>query len=138
MSWYYNNEELKEIPEGYIGFVYEITNNITNEKYIGKKHFQFRKTRQVKGKKKKSLVESDWMTYYGSSDRFNESVAEHGQENFTRKILRLCKTKGEMSYFETKEIFERDAILRDEYANTWVSCKIRKDHLKNVVPNTNT
>ena len=41
------------------------------EPMIGKKFFWSRKTRQVKGKKKKYLGESDWAKYYGSSDYDN-------------------------------------------------------------------
>jgi hypothetical protein len=135
MHWYYDEKELTTIPEGYIGFVYEITNTVTGTKYIGKKQFYFRKTRQVKGKKKRYLAESDWIDYYGSSETFKQLVEDHGKDKFVRKILRLCKTKGELSYFESKEIFLRDAILDETYANAWISCKIRSTHLKHIIKN---
>ena len=38
--WYYKNEPYDEIGE-YVGFVYQITNTLTNKKYIGKKNFYF-------------------------------------------------------------------------------------------------
>jgi len=34
--WTYQNQIVEEIPEGYIGFVYLITNLKTGQKYIGK------------------------------------------------------------------------------------------------------
>jgi hypothetical protein len=48
----------------------------------------------------------------------------------SKKILHLCKSKGWMTYLETKEILVRDCIISDEYYNVWVSAKIRRSHLK--------
>jgi hypothetical protein len=133
MTWYYEHA-LGEFEESHIGdnvgFVYCITNNITGQKYIGKKLFTKSKTKQVKGKKKKSRVSSDWMDYYGSSEVLKEEVKQNGPENYTREILHLCKTRSWMSYHETYEIFSRHALLSEHYYNGWVSCRIRKDHLK--------
>ena len=63
MQWTYQNQPVTEIPEGYIGFVYIITNKTTGQKYIGKKLAQFKRTKPpLKGKKlkRRSTVESDW------------------------------------------------------------------------------
>lgn len=132
MTWYYEHA-LGEFEESHIGdnvgFVYCITNNITGQKYIGKKLFTKSKTRQVKGKKKKSRVSSDWMDYYGSSEVLKEEIKQNGPENYTREILHLCKTRSWMSYWETAEIFARHALLSEHYYNAWCSCRIRKDHL---------
>jgi len=50
--WTYQNQIVEEIPEGYIGFVYLITNLTTGQKYIGKKLAQFKRTKPpLKGKK---------------------------------------------------------------------------------------
>ena len=54
MTWIYEKENITEIPEGAIGFVYLITNQANGMKYIGKKNFYFSKTKQVKGKDRKS------------------------------------------------------------------------------------
>lgn len=133
MTWTYEHG-LDEFDESHIGdnvgFVYCITNKTTGQKYIGKKLFTKSKTRQVKGKKKKSRVASDWIDYYGSSDILKEEVKQNGPENYTREILHLCKTRSWMSYWETHEIFTRHALLSEHYYNAWVSCRIRKDHLK--------
>jgi len=47
----------------------------------------------------------------------------------------FCKNRTECSYYETYEIFVRGCLLTPEYYNDWVTCKIRKAHLKS---NTNT
>ena len=43
MSWLYNNEPVQELAEC-VGFVYLITNKISNRRYIGKKLSHFTKT----------------------------------------------------------------------------------------------
>ena len=109
--------------------VYIITHTPTGKKYVGKKFFTKAKTRQVKGKKKRSRVASDWLTYWGSNKELQEEVKNNGEEQYTREILHLCKSRSECSYYETFEIFSRHALLSEAYYNQWVSCKIRKDHL---------
>ena len=64
-NWILEESDLLEIPEEYYGFVYRITDRTTNKQYIGKKLFYSSKTRQIKGKKKKTKVESDWKSYLG-------------------------------------------------------------------------
>ena len=130
MTWTYESKPLEDIPDGTIGFVYEIINLSNGKRYIGKKNFFFSKTKQVKGKKKKIKVESDWRTYYGSNKELQEHVALFGEGKFERIILKLCKTKGEMSYYETKAIFATDAVISEEYYNDWVMCRVRKNHVK--------
>jgi hypothetical protein len=100
MSWYYENQLIEELPEDCVGFVYLITNTITGRMYIGKKLAKFAKTtyRVVKlkngTKKKKKIrgkIDSDWRTYYGSSDELLKDIAQLGPENFRREILFYCK-----------------------------------------------
>lgn len=126
--WYYKNEPFEDISE-YIGFVYQITNLLNNKKYIGKKNFYFSKTKQVKGKKKRIKVESDWKQYYGSNKDLQKDVKELGKENFRRDILILCKSKGEFGYYEAKLQFENNVLERDDYYNSWIMCRIHKKHL---------
>ena len=116
MTWIYNDKVFTEsdIVDNY-GFVYLIVNNITGRKYIGKKFFTKASSKQVKGKRKKIRKESDWLTYYGSNKYLLEDVEKLGAENFTRKILRLCKTRSECAYWETHEIFVSCALLSSNY-----------------------
>lgn len=130
--WLYNGKEFTEEDiKDYFGFVYLITNTQTGRKYIGKKFFTKSKTRQIKGKKKKSRVSSDWMKYWGSNTELQEEVKLLGEGIFRREILHLCKTRSACSYMETFEIFNRQALLNDSFYNAWCSCKIHKKHVIN-------
>ena len=113
MWFYYNTaEEFKlDDAEGYFGFVYLITHNPTGRKYIGKKFFTKAGTRQIKGKKKKIRKTSDWETYWGSNTELQAEVTKNGEEQYTREILHLCKSRSECSYWETFEILSVFVIL---------------------------
>lgn len=130
--WLYKGIEFDEnLIEKNIGFVYLIVNNVTNKKYIGKKLFWFSKTRQVKGKKKKEKVPSDWKVYWSSSEDVKRDVAELGEHNFTREILHLCGNKGTMSYLEAKLQFQHEVLENPtEWYNGIINCKIHRTHVK--------
>tara|TARA_Y100000033_G_C2710909_1_gene93329 strand:+ start:215 stop:616 length:402 start_codon:yes stop_codon:yes gene_type:complete len=131
--WYYNNEPFDETPEEFQGFVYLITEIDTNKKYIGKKNFWKPKTLPITKKRKRRVrtrVESDWKAYVGSSDKVIQLVESRGIDQFKREILHLCKTKGEMSYYEAKLQFQYDVLLSDEYFNEFIGCKIHSRHVK--------
>jgi hypothetical protein len=133
MTWYYKNEPFDTTPEEYQGFVYILTELDTNKKYIGKKNFwrpkilpkNSKRTRRIK-----TRVESDWRKYYGSSKKFQLLLEQKGPSNYKREILRLCKTKGEMSYYEAKLQFANDVLLTDEYFNEFIGCKIHSNHVR--------
>ena len=130
--WLYNNKQFIEEDIGdYFGFVYLIENNLNGRKYVGKKFFTRAGTKQIKGKKKKVRLSSGLSAYWSSSKELQEDVKKLGEENFTRTILYLCKSRSECSYRETKEIFIRDALLTTNYYNSWCSCKIHKAHVLN-------
>lgn len=131
--WLYKNKEYSQYDKQYIGFVYLITNTLNNRKYIGKKLFLHSKIKQVKGKKKRFKVESDWLTYYGSSETLKRDVAECGIENFRREILHFCRSKGECNYLEAKEQFARGVLESSEYYNNWISVKVHDAHIKNLL-----
>jgi antitoxin component YwqK of YwqJK toxin-antitoxin module len=133
LNWYYNDKDFTEdlIGDNY-GFVYQITNLTNGRKYIGKKFFYSAKTKQVKGKKKKIKVSSDWQTYYGSSAELSKDVLSLGHEKFKREILHLCLSKGDCGYLEAKEQFVNGALESDDYYNTWIMVRVRKSHLKGI------
>ena len=136
--WYYNNEEYKDTPEEYQGFVYEITELRTGKKYIGKKNFWRPKTlpkNSRRSRRVKTRVESDWREYYGSNVALQRLVEEHGSDGYKRVILHLCKTKGEMSYMEAKMQFMFDVLLSDEYYNEFIGCKIHSRHVSGLKNN---
>ena len=131
LNWQHDGKDFTEdlIGNNY-GFVYQITNLTNGKKYIGKKFFYSAKTKQVKGKKKKIKVPSDWQTYYGSSDILKQDVLQLGHDKFNREILHLCQSKGECGYLEAKEQFVRGVMETEDYYNTWIMVRVRKSHIK--------
>ena len=126
--WLYNNEPFDDIAD-YVGFVYIITNLSNGRKYIGKKIFYFSKTRTIKGKKKRSKIESDWREYFGSNKELLEDVEKLGRDLFKREIVRLCKSKGEFGYWEAKLQFENNVLETNDWYNTWIMVRVHKKHL---------
>ena len=136
MTWYHSGQEVTELPEDVVGFVYLITNTTNGKMYVGKKLAKFAKTTYrvlklkngtKKRKKIKTKIDSDWQDYFGSSDELNKDVILLGQDSFKREILRYCKSKSEMSYYEAKYQFDNDVLLNeDKWYNGWISVKVRK------------
>jgi hypothetical protein len=135
MSWLLDNRCLRVAPTGYIGFVYLIINQSTGKKYLGKKLLTAAGYKQVKKKRKKIRIESNWKDYWGSNDLLLEDIKTLGKKNFKRHIIKFCKTKSECSHNETYYIFRTGAIHKPDYYNFWVMCKIRKPHLANLIVN---
>jgi hypothetical protein len=132
--WIYQGKEFtSEMIGDHVGFVYILKNKLTGMKYVGKKKFFFKITKPpLKGKKRKrrSLKESDWQEYYGSSEETKALVEEHGGDIFDREILHLCATLGELSYLEMLEQVQREVLLRDDYYNGIIQCRIHRNHVK--------
>ena len=131
--WHYNRKEFDETPEEYQGFVYQITEKSTGMKYIGKKFFWKPKILpKTKARKRrvKTRAESDWRKYFGSSKEVQLLVEENGADAFHREILKLCKTKGQCSYYEMKYQLELDVLLKpEEYYNAFIGGKIHRKHI---------
>lgn len=131
--WYYRGEEFTEVPEDMVGFVYLITELDSGKKYVGQKRFwSTRKLPPLKGKKRRRSVtkESDWRNYFGSNEDLKVLVESNGGDKYHREILYLCRSLGVMNYMETKEQFDRNVLLRDDYFNGIINCKIHSKHVQ--------
>lgn len=139
-AWTYKGKVVDTLPDDCEAFVYLITNTANDKKYIGKKLAKFKTTKPpLKGRKNKrrGFKESDWRTYWGSSDHLNEDVITLGEHTFTREILHYCPTRGIASYIEAQEQFERNVLLTDEYYNGIINVRvggsqILKEHFKKI------
>lgn len=133
MTWTYGIKtfESEDIADHY-GFVYLITNTVNNKKYIGKKWFWSSRKKKIKGKTraKRIKLESDWKSYYGSSEDLKEDLDKHGAKSFKREILVLCKTKSEATYHEARLQFENRVLESDDWYNKWIFCRVRKSNLR--------
>jgi len=142
MVWLYESQQVDQLPEDCVGFVYEITNTLTGRKYIGKKLAKFSKTTykvvklkngNKKKKKIRSKIDSDWQLYYGSSPELTKDIEKLGTENFSREILYYCKSKSECSYIEAREQFARKVLESDDYYNGHIQVRVHGSHIKNKI-----
>jgi len=127
MSWYYKDNLITELPDDCEAFVYLITNLTNDKKYVGKKLAKFKTTKPpLKGRKNKrrGKKESDWRTYWGSSDHLNADVLELGEDKFRREILYYCPSRGVASYLEAREQFERRVLETDDYYNGIINVRV--------------
>lgn len=105
----------------YAGFVYII---ITPEgkKYIGRKYFW--SVRKVKGKSRRQRSESDWKTYYGSSEVLKEQIKKSDKNLYKREIISLHTTKGDVNIAEVRfqfvlNVLEDESFLNDNINGKW-------------------
>jgi putative transposon-encoded protein len=111
-----------------------------SKKYIGKKLFQFKRTKTKTvtlkdgTKKKKKIhtkVDSDWRTYFGSSDALLSDLESIGVEHFRREILHFCTSKASCSYIEAQEQFARNVLESDVYYNNQIMVRVHGNHIRN-------
>ena len=137
-AWIYQQTAVTELPTHVVGFVYLITNTLNGRKYIGKKLAKFSKTRYrmvtlKNGTKKrraiKTKIDSDWLTYHGSSEELQKDVDLHGSQHFIREILHLCDSKAKCTYLEAKEQFLRGVLESNDYYNRQISARVHKRNI---------
>lgn len=119
-SWLWRGKEFTEDQiEEFFGFVYCITNTLTNKKYIGRKYFYSTNRIKQKGKKNRKIVkkQSDWQKYFGSSKNLLADIVLYGKENFKREILSLHESRGDVNYHELREQVIRDVLNCSDYYN---------------------
>ena len=126
-NWTYKGKVVEELPKDCEAFVYLITNIITHQKYVGKKLAKFKTTKKpLKGRKNKrrGTKESDWKTYWGSSEQLQDDILKLGEHRFTREILHYCPSRGVASYIEAQEQFDRKVLETDDYYNGIINVRI--------------
>lgn len=138
MTWFYNETEVDELPEGTIGFVYIITNLTNGKKYVGKKLGTFTKTKRIVKlkngakavKKIREKSDSDWRTYYGSCAILKSDIENLGIENFHREIIYFCRSKAACSYLEAKLQFQYNVLESDDWYNNNIMVRIHGNHIR--------
>ena len=135
-DWLYEGKPFtpnyEDLDPEYVGFIYLITNNETGQMYIGQKRFHKPKTLPITKTRKrrvKTVVESDWRSYYSSNSLLNEMKSEGRTESLTREILRFGYSKGDLSYLETVEQIEKGVLFDHTYLNGIINCRIHQKHL---------
>lgn len=122
----------------YYGYIYMTVHTKTGRSYIGKKAFQHTTnkklgkkelaelpiTRGKKPTKKQVIKESDWKTYYGSANE----IKLLPKDEMKRYVIMLCKTKKQLTYCETKYLFQYNVLEDDRFINDNILGKFyRKD-----------
>lgn len=130
MSWLYKGEVFNDskIPEGAVGFIYEMEAIIEGKavRYIGKKNF-YSTTKKKFGKravanmedkraKKYTIqVKPNYQNYY-SSNKVLQDAHKNGIP-IKRFMVKICFSKTELTYHETKYQFVREVLEKEEYLN---------------------
>lgn len=145
-TWKFNGKDFLDamIPEGAFGFIYAIKVEIDGKErmYIGKK--QFFSTRKVakgkrelaamedkRGSKKKIVVRPDYAKYVGSNKQIVEAI-ENGAK-FKKVILKICYSKLELTYQETRYLFKLDVLENEKYLNDNILGKFYKSKIQSNV-----
>lgn len=117
-KWMYEGKEvnnINDLPEGCIGFIYRI-DNLTNGKfYYGRKTIRKIGAKKRLTKTEKLLPENKRRTFkyvdseYKGWENYNGSclpLLKHISEghNIRKEIIRICYSKSELTYYELKEI----------------------------------
>ena len=107
--WTYQGSTFTSADIGdFFGYVYCITNLQNGRQYIGRKYFT--QCRKLRGSRRKRTSESDWKAYYGSSKELTEDRKLLGSSCFKREIISLHKTKGQVNFEETKQLFLHNVL----------------------------
>jgi hypothetical protein len=128
---------LNDFNENTYGFVYKITHIPSKNFYIGKKNLFSERNVKLgvkeiknlpiqKGRKpttKKVIKESNWKDYWGSNKDFLKFVNNHPKEEFKREILHICKSKIDLTYWETYYLFVNKVLFDNLSFNSNISGK---------------
>jgi hypothetical protein len=135
-DWLYEGKpfapEYEDLDPEYVGFIYKITDTEKGQQYIGQKRLRKMKTLPITKSRKrrvKTLVESDWRSYYSSNALIKESVAQGDTERYEREIIRFGYSKGDLSYLETVEQINRGVLFDPKYLNGIINLRVHQKHI---------
>jgi hypothetical protein len=130
MSWVYKGEVFNDskIPEGALGFIYEMEAIIDGKavRYVGKKNFYSTTKKKFgvkalanmedkRAKKYTIQVKPNYQNYYSSNKVLQD--AHKAGVIIKRFMVRICFSKTELTYHETKFQFVREVLEKEEYLN---------------------
>ena len=134
--WTYQGSTFTSADIGdFFGYVYRITNLQNGRQYIGRKYFT--QCRKLRGSRRKRTSESDWKAYYGSSKELTADRKLLGSSCFKREIISLHRTKGQVNFEETKQLFLNNVLTETVdgktplyYNSNILGRYMRKDYFK--------
>ena len=130
MSWLYKGEVFNDskIPEGAVGFIYEMEAIIDGKavRYIGKKNFYSTTKKKLgvkalanmedkRAKKYTIQVKTNYQNYFSSNKVLQD--AHKAGIPIKRFIIKICYSKTELTYYETKYQFGSEVLEKEEYLN---------------------
>ena len=130
MSWLHKGEVFNDskIPEGAVGFIYEMEAIIDGKavRYIGKKNFYsitkkklgVKALANMKDKRASKCtiqVKTNYQNYFSSNKVLQD--AHKAGIPIKRFIVKICFSKTELTYHETKLQFVREVLEKEEYLN---------------------
>jgi len=118
--WQYQNEPyLTHQKSNGVAFLYVITNLENNMRYVGKKQlYSTRSLPPLKGFKRRRIIvkESDWLTYWSSSESLKSDIRRLGHHQFKREILMFFMNKQECNFAELVYSIKHN-VLEDGWYN---------------------
>ena len=127
MNWLYKAKKFTDdmIPDKAIGFVYEMEAIIDGKsvRYIGKKNFYSNRKKKFgkkalaaitdkRTKKYEMVTKLNYSNYYSSNDILK--AAHKAGILIKRYIVKICYSKTELTYYETKYQFNKEVLEKIE------------------------
>lgn len=123
--WIYKGKPLKQVPDGYLGFLYLITNKVDGRIYVGKKQFTTKAKHKISKREKTAtktrkrykvtVKESNWQDYNSSCKELIDDFNRLGVNCFEKTILDFAKTKADLTFLEVMYQFNYNVLEVPSY-----------------------